>query len=119
VDLSLSTGSRRTPRRTTALLGSFAVLFQALVFAWHHHDLPFAARGSHVVVVAANGSEAPASIDRDCPICSAIAHHGAVPVDLFAVARPERRALQQVPPVTIGAPLAPYLLFRSRAPPRV
>jgi hypothetical protein len=118
VDLSLFTGSRQTPRRTTALIGSFAVLFQALVFAWHHHDLPFAVRDSHVASVAANSSGTPASNDRDCPICFALAHHGAVPVDLFAVARPEGQVLQQIPPVTIGAPVAPYLLFRSRAPPR-
>jgi hypothetical protein len=109
---------RRAPRRSTAMLASFAVLFQALAFAWHQHEVPFAARGSSVVAVAAAGSGMPASADHDCPICFAVAHHGAVPVELFAPLLPDGKAPRQLPPATIGDPRVPYLLFRSRAPPR-
>ena len=83
-DFSFFSRSRHRPRRFTALVAVFAVIFQALLFAWHHHELPFASRGAPVVVAAATGWAAPALADRDCPICSAVAHHGAVPVELFA-----------------------------------
>lgn len=117
VGLSLFAGSRQTQRRTTALLASFAVLFQALAFGWHQHELPFAASGSAVITFAVAGSETPASTDRDCPICFAIAHHGAVPAKLFAPPPPDGQALRQVPSATVGDPRSRYFLFRSRAPP--
>jgi hypothetical protein len=106
-------------RRTTAILASFAILFQALAFGWHHHELSFASQGSPVIAVAATGSQTPASADRDCPICFPIAHHGAVPVEVLAALPLKGQALHLLPPATVGAPSARYLLFRSRAPPRV
>lgn len=117
--LSIRVFGAAAPRRTTAIVASFAVLFQALALGWHHHELPFASRGSPVGAVAATGSETPASVDRDCPICFALAHHSAVPLDLVATAPPAGRMLRQVAPAPISHFLAPYLLFRSRAPPRV
>jgi hypothetical protein len=109
--------SRNTPRRFAALVAVFAVIFQALLFAWHHHELPFASRGAPVVVAAATGSAAPALADRDCPICSAVAHHGAVPAELLATLLPKGSVLRQLPPPTPADSRTPYLFFRSRAPP--
>jgi len=117
-DFSFFSRSRHRPRRFTALVAVFAVIFQALLFAWHHHELPFASRGAPVVVAAATGWAAPALADRDCPICSAVAHHGAVPVELFATLLPEGSVLRQIPPRAPADLRTPYLLFRSRAPPR-
>ena len=118
-DFSFFSRSRHTPRRFTALVAVFAVIFQALLFAWHHHELPFASRGAPVAVAAAaTGSAAPALADRDCPICSAVAHHGAVPVELFATLLTEGSVLRQLPPPAPADSRTPYLLFRSRAPPR-
>ena len=117
-DFSFFSTSRHTPRRFTALVAVFAVIFQALLFAWHHHELPFASRGAPVVVAAATGWAAPALADRDCPICSAVAHHGAVPVELFATLLPEGSVQRRPPPPAPADSRTPYLLFRSRAPPR-
>lgn len=111
--------ARPVMRRATAIIASLAVLFQALVFAWHQHELPFASRGGPVLAHAAAGSGMPASADRDCPICFAIAHHGAVPVAFYMPSLPDERALQQHPAATLGNLRTPYFLFRSRAPPRV
>jgi len=116
-DFSIFSRSRHTPRRFTALVAVFAVIFQALLFAWHHHELPFAPRGAPVVVAAATGSAAPTLADRDCPICSAVAHHGAVPVELFATLLPEGSVQRRRPPPAPADSRTPYLLFRSRAPP--
>ncbi|MBV8589011.1 MAG: hypothetical protein JO212_02930 [Acetobacteraceae bacterium] len=110
---------QRGMRWITALAAGFSIVLQALVFAWHQHDLPFASRGATVIAVAASASEIPFSAEHDCPICFAIAHHGAVLVELFASPPPSGRVLQQRLPATLGDPAAPYLLFRSRAPPRV
>src|SRR5215469_3025701 len=73
--------SRHRPRRFTALVAVFAVILPPHLFAWHHHELSFASRGAPVVVAAATGWAAPALADHDCPICSAVAHDGAVPVN--------------------------------------
>jgi len=117
-DLSFLARNRHPPRRFTALVAVFAVIFQALLFAWHHHELPFVLRGAPVAVAAATGSAAPALADRDCPICFAVAHHGAVPVELFATLLLKVSVLRQLPPPAPAEFRTPYLLFRSRAPPR-
>jgi hypothetical protein len=106
------------PRRITAIVGSFAILFQAMLFAWHHHPLPFSPRGAPAVAVAQTAPELPALADHDCQICLAISHHGAVPVDFFTARPAEEVPLHQPRMAAVDPPLAPYLLFRSRAPPR-
>jgi hypothetical protein len=96
------------------------MLFQAMLFAWHHHPLPFASRSaSTTVTVAAAGQGIPELADHDCDICFVIGHHGAVPAGLFAAAPPQLAPLSRpAPPAFVGY-LAPYLLFHPRAPPRV
>src|SRR5262249_39018910 len=112
--------ARGVGRQLAALTGAFAILVQAVMFAWHHHELPpFALRGAPAVAVAATGPEMPAAADRDCPICFAIAHNGAAPAALFALSPLRGRTLQPRPPATSENLCAPYFLFRSRAPPRI
>ncbi|HKM72098.1 MAG TPA: hypothetical protein VJX94_18910 [Stellaceae bacterium] len=109
------------PRRGTALLAVFAILLQAVLFAWHHHPLPLSSQGVPIVLAApATGHTAPVLADDDCPICFALSHHSAAPVD-FPAAPPPPPDHASLSPATVEAILAPvasYFLFRSRAPPR-
>ena len=97
VRLSLAMGtwaakpSLPAPRRGVAFLGIFAMLLQAVLFAWHNHPLPFSPRGAPAALAAA-GHEAPGLADDDCPICFALSHHGAAPVDFFAAPPPVQPA---------------------------
>jgi len=126
--LSLTSGDWKskpklpTPRRGAALLSVFAILLQAVLFAWHNHPLPLYPRNADTVVAAvpATGPEAPGRIDTDCQICFALAHHSAAsPADFTAVS-PARHLLLQLAAIEAAlAAAASYLLFRSRAPPRV
>ena len=110
-----------TPRRAVALLGIFAILLQAELFAWHHHPLPLSLQGTPVVLAAApaSGQPAPALADKDCQICFALSHHNATPVDFVPTPLPDPVRLQLSAVETVWAPLRSYVLFRSRAPPRV
>lgn len=104
-------------RRSAAMLGVFAVLFQALVSAWHHHALTFSWQEPPAIAAPAPGGETPATAHRDCQICFVLGHHGAVPVDLFAAASAEPAPLRRSPAPEPMAASAAYTLFRSRAPP--
>jgi len=109
------------PRRGTALLAVFAILLQAILFAWHHHPLPLSSRGAPTVLAAPATDHTPVLADDDCPICFALSHHSAAPVD-FPAALPALPSHASLPPAIVEAILAPvasYVLFRSRAPPRV
>ena len=125
--LSFATGDRTgkskppAPRRGTALLAVFAILLQAVLFAWHHHPFALSSRGAPAVLAApATGDTAPVLADDDCPICFALSHHSAAPVDFPAAPPPppDHASLPQATVEAILAPVASYFLFRSRAPPR-
>jgi hypothetical protein len=107
-----------TRPRLPALIGVAAMLFQAILFGWHHHDLAFAGRLAHAVASAPHGSSSPPDIDADgCEICQALHHQtAATPEELFAAAPPPLTDSAQPHDAkfTVGA-LA--LAFRSRAPP--
>jgi len=109
-----------TPRRGAALLGVFAILLQAVLFAWHNHPLPLSSPGAPAILASApaTGPEAPGRAHTDCQICFALAHHSALsPVDFTAVS-PARHLLLRLAAIEAAlAPAASYLLFRSRAPP--
>jgi hypothetical protein len=59
----------------------------------------------------------PAVADHDCEICFALSHHGAVSVDLFVANPPVHAPLTRSRLAAVEASPAPYILFRSRAPP--
>jgi hypothetical protein len=120
----LSTGVRsgraqQRPRRAGALVGTFAILLQAVLFAWHHHPASFYVRsaGAAPTLAAPTPPVMPAVADHDCEICFALSHHGTVPVDLFAANPPEHALLRRSRLAAVDASSAPYVLFRSRAPP--
>jgi len=106
-------------RRGAALLGVFAILLQAALFAGHRHPFPLAPRGAPTVLeaVPTTGTTAPGLADDDCQICFALARHSAAPVDFFA-APPGSVSLPIAPIEAILAFAARFLHFRSRAPPR-
>jgi hypothetical protein len=127
VDVPLTVSARMriggawwTSRRRTAFLGIFAILFQAMLCAWHHHAHPFTLRNAPaaVALAAPNGDQVPASADDNCQFCFAISHHSAAPVNFFAPASPGHLLALKAEATPVTRPLAPYLLFWSRAPPR-
>ena len=75
--------------RHTALLGVVAVLFQGVLFGWHHHPLPLPQSGAPAAVVAAVPLPSPTSIDEErCEICAALHHFSAAPLALAAMPFP-------------------------------
>jgi hypothetical protein len=111
--------ARQRRRRAYALLGTFAILFQAVLFAWHYHTASFHVRsaGAAPTLAAPISPVMPALADHDCEICFALSHPGAVPVDLFLANRPLHAPLPRSRLAAVDASPAPYILFRSRAPP--
>ena len=112
--------ARQRGRRAGALAGIFAILFQAVLFAWHHHEVSFHVRSAPAVTIleaAPASPSAPGLADHDCEICFALSHHGAVPVDFCPAQQPENAPPPQTRIAAVEVPLTPYSLFRSRAPP--
>jgi hypothetical protein len=109
-----------TPRRGAVLLGVFAILLQAVLFAWHHHPLPLSSRGAPAVLAAgpSAGHPTPVLTDDDCQICFALNHHSAVPIGFVGAQAPRPVPLHPQTIDTVWAALPFYVLFRSRAPPR-
>jgi hypothetical protein len=111
------TKRRGALRRLAARLGLFAVLFQAILFGWHHHALNLAGRLPAPILENAATSPQIADDADGCEICQVLHHLTAAPVD-FAVAPP---------PLSIGpgssshettfVARSPALAFRARAPP--
>jgi len=111
--------ARKIGRRVAALTGAFAILVQAVLFGWHHHEIPFRQHAAFGVTILAppTSPAMPAADDHDCQICFALGHHGALTVDFFAPSLPELRPPHQIRLAALDAPLAPYFFFQSRAPP--
>lgn len=111
--------ARGIGRRVAALTGAFAILVQAVLFGWHHHEIPFRQHAAFGLILATPTSPAmPAADHHDCQICFALGHHGAVPVDFFAPSLPEPMPPHHTRLAAVDAPLARYFFFHSRAPPR-
>ena len=111
--------ARQTRRRAGAVVGTFAILLQAVLVGWHHHPASFHvwSPGAVTILVAPAPPVVPALADHDCEICFAVSHHGAVPVDFRAAEKPENAPPPQTRIAAVEVPLTPYSLFRSRAPP--
>ena len=108
---------RSIARRLAMRLGLFAVLFQAVLFGWHHHDLHVAGR------LPASILENPAApsqlaVDEDgCEICQVLHHLTAAPVDVAAAPPPLAVARISVAGKTATVARTRALAFRARAPP--
>ncbi len=71
--------ARMTARRRVALIGVAAILFQALLFGWHHHGLRLAARGEPATSVYSALRQMPAAVAEDsCEICAVLHHQNAI-----------------------------------------
>jgi len=100
-----------------ARLGLLAVLFQAILFGWHHHELP--PRGSLPTAVVENPA-APQQLadDQDvCEICRVLHHLTAASAEppLALPPLPAGRISRVDGPSAPTRPLA--LAFHARAPP--
>ena len=84
-------GWRAVVRRRTALLAVFAVLFQSILFGWHHHPSTIPAPGSAPLAVAAPSGAPllPAGLHQDgCEICAALHHLSAAPGEFVFLPAP-------------------------------
>jgi hypothetical protein len=108
-----------TARRRVARLAVFAVLFQAMLFGWHHHSLPAMARSGHPILSLHNANLplSPATAEDGCEICIALHHLSASPLD-FAVPPPP-----SIGTAVVHLPAEAFLdraldrAFHARAPP--
>jgi len=109
--------SRRGATRLAAKLGLFALLFQAILFGWHHHDLPFA--GRLPVPVLENPTVAPQLVDDEdgCEICQVLHHLTAAPVDVAGAPPPLGFVAGSIVGGTDFVARSRALGFRARAPP--
>ena len=108
---------RGNARRLAARAGLFAVLFQAILFGWHHHDLVFAGRLTAPAV--ANPTAPPQAADDEdcCEICQVLHHLTAAPVDAAGAPPPLSVAATATPGETAFAVRTRALSFRAVAPP--
>jgi hypothetical protein len=111
------------PRETTggramvARLGVLTVLFQAILFGWHHHGLTFS--GRLPVPVVENHSAAPQVTDDEdgCEICQVLHHLTAAPVEFPAVGALCATAAGPDLALTAFIAYAHDAAFQARAPP--
>ena len=105
--------------KRVALLGVFAVVLQAILFAWHHHDLAFAGRGAPLTLSAPASPDSPATVADECEICIALHHQAAAPLAFMVAPVPGLVAAPRAERERVFLVLAEYRAFHSRAPPRV
>ena len=109
----------RGGRRRMAWLGVVAILFQAILFGWHHHPLalpaPAAMPSLHSAGTAPLGS---AIAEDDCDICAALHHLSAAPGEPVAAATPTLTISAADRPAEFSLPARAFGQgFRARAPP--
>ena len=110
----------RGARRRVALIGVVAVLFQAILFGWHHHALTLASRG---VPPAAHGDGSaplsPATAEDDCDICQVLHHLRPAPGEIASLPPPAGAASPPTLPELVRQGRGVTRAFQARAPPRV
>ena len=109
----------RLARWSAVRLGLFAVLFQAILFGWHHHDLVFA--GRLIAPIVANPTAPPQAVDDEdgCEICQVLHHLTGAPPDLVAALPSFTIATITIACDVAFCARAPTLAFYARAPPLV
>jgi hypothetical protein len=113
----MTTNRRQVWSSWAARLGLFAILFQAILFGWHHHDPTFAGRLPAPVIQNSPAQPQPLDDEDSCEICSVLHHLTAAPVDLAAAPMPTPVAdIVRSGNVAVVAQ-AVALAFRARAPP--
>jgi len=108
-----------TRRRRVALIGVAAILFQALLFGWHHHGLHLAARGGPAASVYDGLRQMPAAAGEDsCEICAVLHHQNASPLAFAMPPTPSAIASAIELPAADFPDRADTRWFHARAPPR-
>ena len=110
-------GRRCLGRALAARLGLFAVLFQAILFGWHHHDLIVAGRLPVPVIENPAASPQIADDEDGCEICQVLHHMTAAPVDIAGAPPSLAIAAVSASGDITFAVRTPALAFRARAPP--
>jgi hypothetical protein len=110
-------GQRLSRRRSAACLGLFAILFQAILFGWHHHDVERSGRLPVPVIANADAGAQPVDDEDGCEICQVLHHLTAATVDFPVPATPAALPADAI--AVAAGPVAgsPSLAFRARAPP--
>lgn len=106
-------------RRLAARLALFAVLFQAILFGWHHHDLRFARHLPAAIVENPTASPQIADDADGCEICQVLHHQTAAAADAAAVLPPHAVALTLAAGETAFVTCRLALGFHARGPPLV
>ena len=111
--------ARMTVRRRAALIGATAILFQALLFGWHHHGLRLAARGEPITSLYNDLRQMPAAVAEDsCEICAVLHHQNASPLAFAMPPTPSDIASAIDLPAPDFLDPANTRWFHARAPPR-
>jgi hypothetical protein len=104
--------------RAAARLGLFAILFQAILFGWHHHDRVFAgSQKRHAVIQNSTAATHPADDEDGCEICQVLHHQTAASSNGIATPLPGLAAAPSVADDPVRIVRTPALAFRARAPP--
>jgi hypothetical protein len=103
-----------------ALIGVAAILFQALLFGWHHHGLAWAARSGPTASLYDASRPLPSTLAEDsCEICAVLHHQNASPLAFAAPPAPPAIASAIGLPAPVFLDRADIRGFHARAPPRV
>jgi hypothetical protein len=102
---------------SVALMAIFAILFQAILFGWHHHELVLT--GHLPSPVIENHAGTPQALDDEdgCEICQVLHHLFAAPVDVTAPRPPHAPAADRIAGEAAPTAHSLVLAFRARAPP--
>ena len=103
--------------KRAGLLGVFAILFQAILFGWHHHDLPFAARGAPLVLSTPASGVFPAEAGGECEICIVLHHQATAPLAFIVAPIPADPASMVYLPDLISRGRGSERVFQARGPP--
>jgi len=109
----------RATRRRIALTGVVAILFQAILFGWHHHPLVLAADGLPPAVHGEGSAPlSPATAEDDCDICQTLHNLSATPGEFVSLALPAGAAASPALPEPLRLGQGSSGGFQARAPPR-
>jgi len=107
-------------QRWVALIGIAVILFQALLFGWHHHAV--ALPGHDGPIASLHGTSQPllpASAEGVCEICAVLHHHSTASLAFSLLPEPCCAGLADHRPDTAAIGLADTRVFRARAPPPI
>ena len=111
-------GATRKTRRRVALFGVAAILFQAVLFGWHHHGVAVRA-GSGPIASLHNATQplTPAAAEELCEICATLHQQSAAPFAFLTPPTPSATIVMIDRPDAAPIGRADARGFDARAPP--